>query len=228
MVISSFCAIKRVARPPTGGDDRTLDALDLLFAVKPVSERMHQAALTVLFERAPLLRALMGEAAAVTAVTWEPDGGAFDLMVETAERRTLLELEVDSDLSRWQVEQQLAHPLVNYRKSARRLAPPPRPKQPPMHVRSKRSTLAIRLSKMRRFDVARIARTSVGAMPGWPGIFPDPRSRLSPLAPLLGGTEQVPTLALRRGDDHDRVVSIAARPAGSGARAVREIFPSSP
>lgn len=89
-----------------------MDALDLLFNVKPESERMHQAALTVLFERTPLLRALTGEAGAVTAVTWEPDGGAFDLMVETADRRTLLELKVDSVLSRWQVQQQLTHPLV--------------------------------------------------------------------------------------------------------------------
>lgn len=89
-----------------------MGALDLLFNVKPESERMHQATLTVLFERTPLLRLLTGEVAAVEKVRWEPGGGAFDLLVEAAGRQTLLELKVDSDLSYRQIRQQLDHPLV--------------------------------------------------------------------------------------------------------------------
>lgn len=96
-----------------GSLSEIMGALDLLFATKPESERLHQAALMVLIERTPLLSVLTGLPLRSPEVTWEPEQGAFDLMVKDADgRRVLIELKIDSVLSRRQILAQLEHEAV--------------------------------------------------------------------------------------------------------------------
>lgn len=91
----------------------TLGAIDLLFAAKPESERMHQASLKVLIERTPLLEKLTGIGLEEPEVEWEPEQGMFDLLARGADGRgVLLELKVDAQLSRRQILDQVSHPLV--------------------------------------------------------------------------------------------------------------------
>lgn len=90
-----------------------MGALDLLFATKPESERLHQAALMVLLEKTPLLEKLTGIGLRSPKVEWEPEQGAFDLRVADADgRHVLIELKVDSVLSMRQIREQLAHDSV--------------------------------------------------------------------------------------------------------------------
>ncbi|MFY0538718.1 hypothetical protein [Nannocystis pusilla] len=67
----------------------------------------------VLIERTFLLGVLTGIHLKSPKVTWEPEQGAFDLMVEGADgQRVLIELKIDSVLSRRQILAQLEHKAV--------------------------------------------------------------------------------------------------------------------
>lgn len=90
-----------------------MSALDLLLGAKPDSERVHQAALKVLIEETPLLQQLTGAALPAPKVTWEPEKGAFDLLVQGAGGEgVLIEIKVDSLLTAKQIRFQLGHKAV--------------------------------------------------------------------------------------------------------------------
>ena len=59
-----------------------IHAIELIFSARPSSERLHQAALTVLLQKTRLLAKLTGRDLHAGKVQWEPDGGATDLLVE--------------------------------------------------------------------------------------------------------------------------------------------------
>lgn len=78
-----------------------MSAIDLLFAVKPDSERLHQIALASLLRHGPLL-SLLGEVPAgrtIQAHAWEPLDGTFDLALQLDDgSQIFVELKVDSAL----------------------------------------------------------------------------------------------------------------------------------
>lgn len=91
-------------------------AIDLLFAIKPDSERLHQLAVGSLLRHSPLLQRLgvlpPGEAAAEEAALvdhqWEPLGGTYDLAVRLrGGAQVFIELKVDSALSDDQLRRQI-------------------------------------------------------------------------------------------------------------------------
>ena len=95
-----------------------MPALDLLFAAKPENERLHQAALSVLLQRTPLLAALTGHELRGPTIVWEPERGTYDLQVTDADGQLVfLELKVDSNLSWGQIQAQLNHPAAAKAKS---------------------------------------------------------------------------------------------------------------
>ncbi len=86
-----------------------MSAIDLLLTEGRHSERLHQLVLKVLFTRTPLLARLTGHAFAPKAVHWEPEGRAFDLLVEgSGGEKVRIEIKVDSELSKAQILRQVA------------------------------------------------------------------------------------------------------------------------
>ena len=86
-----------------------MPAIDLLFDVKPSSERLHQMVLGALLVRTGLLHELIAVAPVADAdYDWEPRGGHFDLGIELAGGGTAwLELKVDAMLGAAQVRRQV-------------------------------------------------------------------------------------------------------------------------
>lgn len=86
-----------------------MSAIDLLLTAGRNSERLHQLVLKVLFTRTPLLARLTRHAFATKEVHWEPEGRAFDLLVEgTGGEKVRIEIKVDSELSKAQILRQVA------------------------------------------------------------------------------------------------------------------------
>lgn len=87
-----------------------MGVIQKLFATKIECERLHQAALAVLLAEPGLLERLCGLRVNGPRVVWEPEGGEFDLSIESAEHpRVLIELKLDDNLTRPRIERQLAH-----------------------------------------------------------------------------------------------------------------------
>lgn len=90
-----------------------MGAIDLLFSVKPDSERLHQLAVGSLLRHSPLLQRLgvlpeRGEDAALVEHQWDPQPGLYDLAVRLRGGAQLfIELKVDSALSDDQIRRQL-------------------------------------------------------------------------------------------------------------------------
>lgn len=86
-----------------------MSAIDLLLTAGQNSERLHQLVLEILLERTPLLARLTGHAFAVKRVRWDPEGRAFDLLVEGEGGEELrIEVAVDRELSRAHLREQAA------------------------------------------------------------------------------------------------------------------------
>jgi len=86
-----------------------MSAIDLLLTEGRHSERLHQLVLKILLARTPLLARLTGHAFATKNVRWEPDGRAFDLLVEgQGDEKVRIEIKVDSELSKGQILRQIA------------------------------------------------------------------------------------------------------------------------
>lgn len=86
-----------------------MPAIDLLFDVKPSSERLHQMVLGALLVRTELLLSLGGHApAAESEYDWEPRDGDYDLGLQLEDDSTAwFELKVDSRLKTDQVARQV-------------------------------------------------------------------------------------------------------------------------
>lgn len=86
-----------------------MPAIDLLFDVKPSSERLHQMVLGALLVRTELLLTLGAHAPAVESeYDWEPRGGEFDLRVELEDGSSAwFELKVDGNLGSGQINRQI-------------------------------------------------------------------------------------------------------------------------
>ncbi len=84
-------------------------AIDLLLTEGRNSERLHQLVLKILFGATPLLARLTGHTFETKDVHWEPGGRAFDLLVEgKGGEKVLIEIKVDSELSKGQILKQVA------------------------------------------------------------------------------------------------------------------------
>lgn len=101
-----------------------MSAIDLLFAVKPDSERLHQIALASLLRHGPLL-SLLGEVPAGRTIkghAWEPLDGTFDLALQLDDgSQIFIELKVDSALNERQRRLQMQELRAEGRKADRLL-----------------------------------------------------------------------------------------------------------
>lgn len=86
-----------------------MSAIDLLFAAKPQSERIHQAVLAALLREPRFIEKLLGLHFTAPEIAWEPDGTLFDLAIVDGEQRTSIELKLDASLGRGQISRQSAH-----------------------------------------------------------------------------------------------------------------------
>jgi hypothetical protein len=85
-----------------------MGAIDLLFEMKPDSERLHQLAIGALLRHCPLLQRLGVTEEAPASHQWEPLGRTFDLGVRlSGGAHAYIELKVDAALGQGQVRQQL-------------------------------------------------------------------------------------------------------------------------